>query len=85
MKQYAVIGILVKDRSVASREIHQVLSEYGDYIIGRMGVRNREDDDAIIALIIEGNTDIIGAITGKIGNIPGVKVKAGMLKKDETT
>lgn len=82
MKEYAVIGILVKDRSVASRQIHQVLSEYGDYIIGRMGIRNQPEEDAIIALIIEGNTDIIGALTGKLGNIPGVKVKAGMLKRD---
>lgn len=80
MREYAVIGILVKDRSAAAREINQVLSEYGDYIIGRMGVRSQPEEDAIIALIIEGNTDIIGALTGKLGNIPGVKVKAGMLK-----
>ncbi|GAB4179423.1 MAG: iron-only hydrogenase system regulator [Calditrichia bacterium] len=80
MKQYAIIGIAVKDRSSAGEKVNQVLSEYGDYIIGRMGIRKVEEDVSVIALIVEGHTDTIGAITGKLGSIENVSVRSGLLK-----
>lgn len=82
MKRYGIIGIAVEDRSIAGQRVNQLLTEYGDYIIGRMGIRKVEENLSIIALIIEGNTDIIGAITGKLGSIEGVSVKAGLLKSN---
>lgn len=81
MKEYAIIGIAVEDRSIAGEKVNKVLTEYADYIIGRMGIRKVEENLSMIALIVEGNTDIIGAITGKLGNIEGVRVRSGLLKR----
>ena len=80
MNQYAIIGIAVKKNEDTVKEVNNVLTEYSDYIIGRMGVRQVEDELSLIALLVEGNTDIIGAITGKLGSLEGVRVRSGLLK-----
>jgi putative iron-only hydrogenase system regulator len=74
----AVIGIVVLRRSDAAKRVNTVLSEHGEVIVGRMGVPYRERELSVIALIVDATTDEIGALTGKLGNIEGVKVKAAM-------
>ncbi|MBS3984067.1 MAG: iron-only hydrogenase system regulator [Selenomonadales bacterium] len=74
----AVIGIVVLRRSDAAKRVNAVLSEHGEVIVGRMGVPYRERELSVIALIVDATTDEIGALTGKLGNIEGVKVKAAM-------
>ncbi len=74
----AVIGIVVLRRAEAAKRVNAVLSEHGEVIVGRMGVPYRERELAVIALIVDATTDEIGALTGKLGNIEGVKVKAAM-------
>lgn len=44
-----------------------------------MGVPYRERGLSIIALLVDGSTDALGAMTGKLGNIPGVKVRSVLL------
>lgn len=80
MNQYAVLGIAVHKDKETVKKINNILTEYGDYIIGRMGVRQVEEDLSLMALLVEGNTDIIGAITGKLGSLEGVRVRSGLLK-----
>ena len=75
----AVIGVVVVRRSEAARRVNAVLSEHGAVIVGRMGVPYRERALSVIALIVDATTDEIGALTGKRGNIEGVKVKAAMM------
>lgn len=72
-----VVGIVVDDRTVANR-VNQILSEYSDVIVGRMGVPCRQREVSVISLIVDGTTDEIGAMTGKIGNIKGVQVKSAL-------
>ncbi|MEW6726633.1 MAG: CopG family transcriptional regulator, partial [Bacillota bacterium] len=38
----------------------------------------REKGFSVIALIVDGSTDAIGALTGKLGALPGVKVKSAL-------
>jgi putative iron-only hydrogenase system regulator len=80
-RRIGVIGIVVENREDASRRINIVLSEYGDIIVGRMGVPYRDRNLSIISLIVDGSTDEIGAMTGKLGSMAGVKVKTSMLTK----
>ena len=40
-KRLAVLSIIVEDRG-KSPQINTLLSEYGDYIVGRMGIPYRE-------------------------------------------
>ncbi len=74
----AVVGIVIeKDRSSA-RQVNEVLSAYGDYIVGRMGVPDRQNDVYVISVIVKGTNEIISALTGKLGKITGVKVKSAV-------
>lgn len=75
-----VVGIVVEDRSAAKR-VNEILSEYSEMIVGRMGIPYRERQVAVISVIVDGSTDQIGAMTGKLGALPGVSVKSALTKK----
>ncbi len=70
----AIIGIIVQDRESAEK-INALLHEYGEYIIGRMGLPYRERDLSVISIIIDAPADIIGALSGKLGMLKDVNVK----------
>ncbi len=70
----AVIGIVIED--LASAEgLNDILHEYGQYIVGRMGIPYRERGISVISIIIDAPQDKISAVTGKIGRLSGVSVK----------
>ena len=71
------VGIVVEDRERAE-EVNRVLSQYGPIIRGRIGVPDRETGLAVIGIIVEGTNDQVGAMTGRLGNLPGVTVKSAM-------
>ncbi|MGB9780859.1 TM1266 family iron-only hydrogenase system putative regulator [Caldanaerobacter sp.] len=73
-----VVGILVYDREKVADKVNQILSEYGHIIVGRMGIPYKDRGVSVIALIVDGTTDEIGAMTGKLGRLPGVKVKSAL-------
>lgn len=74
----AVVGVLIEDREKAAQKVNQILSEFGDIIVGRMGIPYSEKEVNIISLIVNGNNDQLGALSGKLGNLPGVKVKSAV-------
>ena len=75
-----VVGVLIEERGSA-HEINAVLGEHQDIIVGRVGIPYRERGLSVISLIIDGSTDQIGAMTGKLGTLKGVKVKTALLTK----
>lgn len=75
----ASILILVQDRQNVSL-LNQIISEYADIVIGRQGIRLHERQKSIISLVLEGNTDQIGALSGKLGQLTGIQVKSVILK-----
>ncbi len=74
------IGIVVENRTNIE-EVNRILNRYGKVIRGRIGVPGRDGDSAVIGLIIEGSNDEIGALTGKLGNVPGMIVKSALVPK----
>ena len=70
----AVIAIIVEDRG-RSEEINQLLHEYGEYIVGRMGVPYREKNLSIISVILDAPQEKISALSGKLGMVPGISSK----------
>lgn len=79
-KRIGVVGIVVESRENVPR-LNSILSEYGQNIIGRMGIPyQRVKGLSVISLIVEGTTDEIGALTGKLGSLTGVTVKTAMTK-----
>ena len=79
-QRIGVVGIVVEDRSKAV-QINSILSDHSDIIIGRMGVPHRSRDLSVIALIVEGTTDQLGSLTGKLGSIKGIQVKSALSSK----
>ncbi len=70
----AVMGIIVEDKDSVEK-LNALLHEFGDYIIGRMGIPYREKKISIVSIAIDAPQDIISALSGKIGNLNGVSVK----------
>lgn len=76
-QRLGVVGIVVEDRTKAA-QVNAILSSFGEIIVGRMGIPYRERGLSVISIIVDGTTDEIGAMTGKLGNIKGVQVKSAL-------
>lgn len=70
----AVMGIIVED-TASAEALNAILHEYGQYIIGRMGVPYREKKISIMSVALDAPQDTISALSGKIGKLSGVSVK----------
>ena len=70
----ALIGVIVENRE-AVEQLNHILHEYGNYIVGRMGIPYRERNVNIISVVLDAPQDVISAISGKIGRLKGVSVK----------
>ena len=82
-KKLSIIGILVEDREYGAAKVNEILSQYGNVILGRLGLHRKEYDTGIISIIVEATTDTIGALTGKLGQIEGITVKSVVTSKDK--
>ncbi len=76
----ALIGIIVEDVD-AVEKLNGLLHDYGQYIIGRMGIPYREKNINIISVVVNAQADIISTLAGKLGMIKGVSVKTVYSKK----
>ena len=78
-KRIAVIAIVI-DASESVQEVNQVLHEKSSIIIGRMGIPYKERTVSVISLSVDGTPDEISSLTGRLGQIKGVSVKAAISK-----
>ena len=67
------------------RQLNELLHEYGEYIIGRMGIPYRTRNIHIISIAIDAPQDTISTLAGKIGSLSGITVKTAFssVKSDE--
>lgn len=79
-KRVGVIGIVIEEFSSAPK-VNEVLHNFAQIIVGRMGIPYKEKGVSVISLIVDGTTDDISAMTGKLGKISGVNVKSAITKK----
>ncbi len=70
----ALIGIVLSSTDSVEK-LNHLLSEYGQYIVGRMGIPYREKNISIISIAMDAPNDIISALSGKLGMLPGVNTK----------
>ncbi len=70
----ALIGIVVESRESIDR-LNELLHEYGNFIIGRMGIPYTKKDISIISVAIDAPQDQISALSGKLGMLPGISTK----------
>ncbi len=70
----AVVAIVVEDRDSVER-LNEILHDYADYIIGRMGIPYRAKKINIISVVVDAPHDVISALSGKIGSLKGVTAR----------
>ena len=73
-KRLAVLSVIVEDRS-AAENVNALLSEYGEYVVGRMGIPYKAKGVSVICIVMDAAAEVLNALTGKIGRIKGVTAK----------
>lgn len=76
-----VAAVIVEDPG-SVREVNEVLHNFSSLIVGRLGIPYRERGVSVISVVLDGVPDQISALTGKLGKIKSVTVKAVMSKND---
>lgn len=81
-ERIGVLALFVADPKSAD-PVNRILGEYSRQIIGRLGLPHiqRQGEMAVIALIFRGSTDEVGALSGRLGQLPGVEVKSLLSKR----
>lgn len=74
-KRIGTVAILASNRDSIAK-MNTIASEFHEIIRARQGLPFTEKNIHIISLIVEGTTDQIGALTGKLGRLPGLQVKS---------
>ena len=70
----ALIGIILESRESVD-SLNHLLTEFGDYIIGRMGIPYREKGIHVISVALDAPNNVISALSGKLGMLPGISIK----------
>lgn len=76
-KRIGAVVIIVRENDQVEA-LNRILSTHATMILGRQGIPLRDREINVISLILEGTTDELGALTGQLGRIPGVRVKSVM-------
>ncbi len=79
----ALIGIVVENLGSAEK-LNGLLHDYGQYIIGRMGIPYEKKGVSIISVAVDAPQDVISALSGKLGAIDGVTAKTIYSKLGES-
>lgn len=78
-----IIGIAVYEKTNVER-VNNIITENSSMILGRMGMPMRDRDMNLISLIVEGDTDGIGRLAGRIGCLKGVEIKSMLMKESSS-
>jgi putative iron-only hydrogenase system regulator len=80
-KRIGTVLIRVESRENV-QQLNDIISNHSDIIIGRQGLP-RINNQSIISLVLEGTTDQIGSLTGRLGRLGGIQVKSVLLKNND--
>lgn len=79
-KHLGAVVVIIKKREEAAPKVNDIFTQFGNIIVARMGFPYEKRDVNIITLIVDGTTDQIGSLTGKLGMFRGVTVKTTLAK-----
>ncbi len=85
-RRIALVGIIVTDDSSVER-LNRILHDFGEYIIGRMGIPYKQEQMNIISIAMDADINVINSLSGKLGMLKGISTKTVYVKshgdKDE--
>ena len=70
----AIIGIIVENMD-SVKALNEILHEYGEHIIGRLGIPYPKKQVNVITVVVDATQDVINALSGKIGRLNGFTAK----------
>jgi putative iron-only hydrogenase system regulator len=70
----AVISIIVTNAGQVD-VLNDLLHEYSEFILGRMGIPYRKRGISIISVALDAPQNTVSTLSGKIGALAGVSVK----------
>ncbi len=79
-QRLGTVAILLASREQVST-VNALISQYERLILGRIGLPCREKHINIIVLLVEGTTDELGAFSGKLGAVPGIKIRSAVFNE----
>lgn len=79
-KRIAILGIIIEQEESVEK-VNELLHNYRDYIVGRMGMPYRERGISVISIVMDATNDVVSALSGKLGMLEGVSAKAVYSKK----
>jgi putative iron-only hydrogenase system regulator len=74
-----VVGIIIENTD-RTEEVNKILHVHANLIVGRIGIPYPQRKVCIISLVVDGTSDDISALTGKLGKVPGIQVKSALSK-----
>ena len=74
-RRIALLGMIVENTESVER-VNELLHEYREFIVGRMGMPYRERGISVISVVMDADTNTVSALSGKLGMTPGVSAKA---------
>ncbi len=77
-KRPGFVGIIVERRERSAEQVQRVLAEHAELMVARVGLPQRERGCSVITLVVDATTDEMGRLTGRLGQIAGVTVKAAL-------
>ena len=75
----AVVSIILEN-SQSVNEVNKLISDYSDYVVGRMGIPYKKRGISIISVVIDSPQDVISTFSGKLGKLEGVSAKTAYSK-----
>ncbi len=81
MKRAAIISAILDKPQNSQRAFNDIISEYNDMVRGRMGIPFGQGKIALISLTVVAELDRINSLTGRLGKLEGVTVKASIAKE----
>lgn len=75
----AAVSIILEN-SNSVEEVNKLISDYSDYVVGRMGIPYKRRDISIISVVLDSPQDIISTFSGKLGKLDGVSAKTAYSK-----
>ena len=79
----AMLAIVVENPDSIDR-MNRILHDYRPYIIGRMGLPYPSRGISLISVAVDAPADTISALSGKLGNVPGLSAKTVYSKLPES-
>ncbi len=79
-KRLGTVSIILDPQVTPVTTVNELITQFGDDVIGRMGLPYHDRGVSIITLITDTSVERLSALTGKLGKLPGVQVKSLMAK-----